>query len=340
MARMQVALAFVALLYVGVSGEVCTGSKCANGPDDEIGLLQTGSGGSPLAMPQQEVRACSEKAVPDAAFAASQAAELAAQAAKTKLLKAAQDEYDHTIKNIAAAKATTLDVAGKAYKLAKEQEAKIHYDNAIKKAALKAKELLYHDMKHVKHYRAKAEAEAIAETKIKMEAITRKHQADMDLEMKKANMQSDKANIAADQNFATARARVLANTRRDYGTAMQMHKSSIARIRAKAAADIAKLDAAAALEATSQTAKAAAAKKAIEDLAKATLAASSKQAGIDLVAATQNAASKKAVIDAEAANAATTAGNEAWVKTFADEMSFGAPCSPNEVKKVDAAVSR
>jgi len=330
MACMQVLLASVAIFCVGASGE-CTGGKCASGSDDEVGLLQTGSGGSPLAMPQEEAKAKScmdaDTVFADPAFAASQAAEKAAQAAKIKLLKAAQDEYDHTIKNIEAAKATTLDVAGKAYKLAKEQEAKIHYDNAIKKAALKAKELLYHDMKHVKHYRAKAEAEAIAETKIKMEAITRKHQADMDLEMKKAKMQADKANIAADQNFATARAAVLAKTRRDYGAAMTFHKSSIARIRAKATSDIAALDAAARAEATSQTNAAAAAKLAIEDAATKTLAATTTQATTDETAATQNAASKKAVIDAEATNAGTTAANEAWVKTFADEMSFGAPCS-------------
>jgi len=321
-----VVLASVALLCASV----CEEGKCQ---DDEVGLLQTG--GSPLPMLQEEARSCmnADTGIPDAAYLASQAAQVAAQAAKTRLLKAAHDEYDHTVKNIAAAKATTLDVATKAYALAKDKEAKIHYDNAIAKATLKAKELQYHDMKHVKHYRAKAEADAIAATKIKMEAITRKHQADMDLEMKKAKMVADKANIAADGVFAAGRARVLAATRSAYGASMASHKSSIGSIRAVATAKIAALDAAAKIEATSQTAAAAAAKLLIETEATATYNATVQQATIDEKAAKDNAASKKTVIDNEAQNAASTAANEAWVKVFADEMSFGAPCSANEIKK-------
>jgi len=320
----RVVLAFIALACV-------SGQECASSHDDEVVMLQTDGHpvGATMAMPQKEVKACMnvDTGVPDLAYAASQAAQAAAQAAKTKLLKAAQDEYDESIKNIAAAKATTLDVATKAYALAKDKEAPIHYRNSVAKATLKAKELQYHDMKHVKSERARAEAEAIALTKVKMEAITRKHQADMDLEAKKAQMVADKSDIAADQNFATARARVLAKTRRDYGAAMASHKSSITSIGMVATAKIAALDAAARSEATSQTAKAAAAKQAMEAAAGATLAATTTEANKDETAAKDNAASKKAVIDAEAANAATTAGNEAWVKTFGDEMSFGAPCT-------------
>merc|ERR1719424_1556306 len=111
----------------------------------------------------------------------------AAEAAKVvpdTLATIAQQEYILSLQNIATTKAGAIASASKAYEIAvtsPDATSKVHYSLAIQQASLKQQETLHHDMKHVVAKRAKSEADAVAHTKLQMEAVARKHQSEVDL---------------------------------------------------------------------------------------------------------------------------------------------------------------
>jgi len=319
---MSRALVAIALFCVSVSAQ--DGSPLA--------LAESDSDGAPLAMAESESGSCYQTdRTPEAMTALAQKkSDQAAKAAGDTLKSIAEAEYALAISNSAQQKAGAIANANKAYEIATTTASATHYQLALQSAGLKQQETLHHDMKHVVAKRAKAEADAVAQTKLKMEAIARKHQSEVDLANGLAKRAGEQGKMAADEQLATDKASVLTKTKSSFLKIMNEHKAALKVIRDAATAKIAILT----TESTAEEArlKTEALTKKTEMLAEAKTIydAAVAKAGADEVAMKIRAESKKKVLIAEATNGATNAANQAWVKAFKDEMSFGAPCQAHQ----------
>merc|ERR1719272_2116726 len=284
--------------------------------------------GAPLSMAESETESCYQTdRSPEAmtALAQKRAAEASTTAVPT-LKGIAEDEYALAMSNIATTKTGAIENAKKAYEIATTTASMTHYQLALTSAQLKQQEVLHHDMKHVVMKRAKSEADAVAETKLRMEAITRKHQAEVDLANGLAKRAGEQGQMAADETLTLNKAAVLTKTKASFLKIMKEHKAALKVIRDAATAKIAIL--------TKEMAALLAKLKGLAAVKKAQMMAEAKtiyDAAILKAAATEKhmkekAASKAKLLKSEATNAVTNAANQAWVKAFKDEMSFGAPC--------------